>query len=42
MHLVDPSRSWHLFAGSDVWIGMAAGLAMIALAVWLRRRRDEA
>lgn len=42
MHLIDPSRSWHLFAGSDVWIGMAAGLAMIALAVWLRRRRDEA
>ncbi len=42
VHLVDPSRSWHLFAGTDVWIGMAAGLAMIALAVWLRRRRDEA
>ncbi len=42
MHLVDLSRGWHIFAGADVWIGMAAGLAMIALAIWLRRRRDDA
>ena len=42
MNLVDLSRGWHVFAGSDVWIGMAVGAAMIALAIWLRRRRDDA
>lgn len=40
--LIDLSRGWHIFAGADVWIGMAAGAAMIALAIWLRRRRDDA
>lgn len=42
MRVIDLSRGWHIFAGADVWIGMAAGIAMIALAIWLRRRRDEA
>ena len=42
MNVIDLSRGWHIFAGADVWIGMAAGAAMIALAIWLRRRRDEA
>ena len=40
MRIVDLSRGWHIFAGSDVWIGMAAGAAMIAAAIWLRRRDD--
>jgi ABC-2 type transport system permease protein len=42
MRVIDLSRGWHIFAGSDVWIGMAAGAAMIALAIWLRKRRDDA
>ena len=42
MNVIDLSRGWHIFAGVDVWIGMAAGTAMIALAIWLRRRRDDA
>ncbi len=42
MRVIDLSRGWHIFAGADVWIGMAAGAAMIALAIWLRRRRDDA
>ncbi|MEJ5207056.1 ABC transporter permease [Denitratimonas sp. CY0512] len=42
MRVIDLSRGWHIFAGADVWIGMAAGTAMIALAIWLRRRRDDA
>ncbi|MFA5590805.1 MAG: ABC transporter permease [Lysobacteraceae bacterium] len=42
MNIIDLSRGWHIFAGADVWIGMAAGAAMIAAAIWLRKRRDDA
>ncbi|MGE0209108.1 MAG: ABC transporter permease [Lysobacteraceae bacterium] len=42
MRVIDLSRGWHIFAGTDVWIGMAAGAAMIAAAIWQRRRRDDA
>ena len=42
MNVIDLSRGWHIFAGADVWIGMAAGAAMIAAAIWLRKRRDDA
>lgn len=42
MRVIDLSRGWHIFAGPDVWIGMAAGAAMIAAAIWLRRKRDDA
>lgn len=42
LHVIDLRRGWHIFAGADVWIGMAAGIAMIAAAIWLRRRRDDA
>ena len=42
LHVIDLSRGWHIFAGADVWIGMAAGIAMIMAAIWLRRRRDDA
>ncbi|MQA39110.1 hypothetical protein [Rugamonas aquatica] len=33
--------SWGTLTGASVWIGVAAGVAMIAAAVWMRRRREE-
>ena len=41
LQLIDLGKSWYLFSGSDIWIGMAAGVAMMALALWFRRRRDD-
>ena len=38
---VDLTSSWTAFATLDMWIGIAAGIAMIALAIRLRRWRDE-
>jgi ABC-2 type transport system permease protein len=35
------SASWSTLGGVSVWIGVAAGIAMIAAAVWMRRRREE-
>ncbi len=35
------SASWGTLSGVSVWIGVAAGVAMIAAAVWMRRRREE-
>ena len=34
-------QSWGTLAHANVWIGVAAGVAMIAGAIWLRRRREE-
>ncbi|WP_374013650.1 ABC transporter permease [Pseudoxanthomonas koreensis] len=39
---IDLTRSWQIFATADLWIGVAVGVAFIALAVYLRRWRDEA
>ncbi|KAF1687635.1 ABC transporter permease [Pseudoxanthomonas broegbernensis] len=39
---IDLTRSWHAFAAADIWIGAAVGVAFIAMAVYLRRWRDEA
>jgi ABC-2 type transport system permease protein len=35
------NASWSTLGGVSVWIGVAAGIAMIAAAVWMRRRREE-
>ncbi|HEY1042536.1 MAG TPA: hypothetical protein VGE60_01600 [Telluria sp.] len=35
------TQSWATLAGPNVWIGAAAGVAMIAVAVRMRRYRDE-
>jgi len=41
LSLLDPSNVYGLLATPGVWIGAAAGIAMIAAAVWLRRSRIE-
>ncbi|MRX08628.1 hypothetical protein GJ697_12335 [Pseudoduganella sp. FT25W] len=33
--------SWETLAGPSVWVGVVAGIAMIAVAVYMRRRREE-
>jgi len=35
------SQSWQMFTTADMWIGVAAGAAMIYVAIRLRRWRDE-
>jgi ABC-2 type transport system permease protein len=35
------NASWSTLGGVSVWLGVAAGVAMIAVAVWMRRRREE-
>ena len=35
------TESWRTLAGLNVWVGAAAGVAMIAVAVRMRRWRDE-
>ncbi len=40
--LIDLSQSWHAFATLDLWIGVAAGVAFIAGAIYLRRWRELA
>ena len=34
-------ESWSTLGNANVWIGVAAGVAMIAVAIWMRRRREE-
>ena len=34
-------ESWSTLGSANVWIGVAAGAAMIAVAIWMRRRREE-
>jgi len=34
-------ESWSTLGDANVWIGVAAGVAMIAVAIWMRRRREE-
>jgi len=36
------SASWSTLGGISVWLGAAAGIGMIAVAVYMRRRREEA
>lgn len=35
------SASWASLGTASLWIGVAAGVAMLAAAVWMRRRREE-
>jgi ABC-2 type transport system permease protein len=35
------NASWSTLGGVSVWIGAAAGVAMIATAIYMRRRREE-
>ena len=35
------NASWATLANANVWIGAVAGAAMIAVAIWMRRRREE-
>lgn len=35
------AASWATLAQPGLWVGAAAGVAMIAVAVWMRRRREE-
>lgn len=39
--LFSPQNSWSAFAHLDIWIGAAAGVAMILAAMHFRRTRDE-
>jgi ABC-2 type transport system permease protein len=39
---MDLSNSYQALGSANLWIGVAAGLAMIAGAIWFRRWRDEA
>ena len=41
LSLLDPPNVYGLLATPGIWIGAAAGIAMIAAAVWLRRSRIE-
>ena len=38
---IDLTRSWHVFATADLWIGAVVGVAFITAAIRLRRWRDE-
>ena len=37
----DPSRVYGLFAEPNLWIGAAAGVALLIAAIWFRQRRIE-
>ena len=38
---LDPARVYSIFWTPGMWIGIVAGAAMIAAAIWMRRRRIE-
>jgi ABC-2 type transport system permease protein len=35
------SASWETLGTTSAWLGVAAGVAMLAAAIWVRRRREE-
>ena len=39
---LDLAQTWHLAATPDLWIGVVAGVALLAGAIWFRRWRDDA
>lgn len=39
--VLSPMHTYGLLASPDLWIGVIAGLALIAAAVWFRRIRDD-
>jgi ABC-2 type transport system permease protein len=38
---LDLATTWHLAASPNLWIGVAAGAALLAGAIWFRRWRDD-
>jgi ABC-2 type transport system permease protein len=41
LSLIDPAHAYTLLATPSLWIGVAAGAALIAGAIWFRRWRDD-
>lgn len=41
LDVLHPAHSWALFGTTELWIGALAGLAMLLLAIRLRRWRDD-
>jgi ABC-2 type transport system permease protein len=41
LDFLDLSQTYHLLASPNVWIGVVAGLGLIAAAIWFRRWRDD-
>ena len=39
---LDLAQTWHLAVTPDLWIGVVAGVALLAGAIWFRRWRDDA
>ena len=37
----DPSRMYGVLAEPNLWIGVIAGVALLAAAIWFRQRRIE-
>jgi ABC-2 type transport system permease protein len=40
--VLDLAQTWHLAASPNLWIGVVAGAALLAGAIWFRRWRDDA
>jgi ABC-2 type transport system permease protein len=40
--VLDLAQTWHLAASPNLWIGVVAGVALLAGAIWFRRWRDDA
>ena len=40
--VLDLAQTWHLAASPSLWIGVVAGVALLAGAIWFRRWRDDA
>ena len=41
MQLFTAGHAWQAFGHPEIWIGAAAGIAMIFAAIWFRKTRDE-
>jgi ABC-2 type transport system permease protein len=41
LSVLSPGHTYGLLATPNLWIGVAAGAALIAAAVWFRRVRDD-
>lgn len=39
--LIDPSRMYSELASPNLWLGVIAGIALLAAATWFRRMRDD-
>jgi len=41
LDFMDLGNTYHLLGSANLWIGVAAGVALIVAAIWFRRWRDE-